>query len=118
MLSLVLPLAPPAQAGECDADEAAWAAGGVAVAVAAGGSCPEEGTRGRSIDVLVSGAGQRVEVQWAHYETPYGNESSISASAPPRFVVWHDDVYGCTMAVNVAGTLATGCPAGAPPPPP
>lgn len=114
----MFPLVPSARADNCDADEAALAAEGAAVAVSSGGSCPEEGTQGRSTDVLVSGAGQRVEVQWARYETRYGEESSLSASAPPRFVVWHDDAYGCTMAVGVAGTVAMGCPAGAPPPPP
>ena len=118
-MAVALALAPHALGGApCESEETALDQDGAAARAGWGESCPEPGTRGRFVEAGVVAAGVRVEVVWETWQTPHGNETTLAVSAPPRFVLWHDDAYGCGIDVNVAGTTRLPCLAGRPPAPP
>lgn len=58
----------------------------------------------------------RVDASWERDNE--ANYTSLGVAAPPRYLAWHEDGYGCGMDVGVLGHMPLACPAGGPPPPP
>lgn len=72
--------------------------------------------QGDFVDVVVTEPQGRLYVVWERQEGDQAY-SDLAVAHPPRVFEWHEDEYGCWIAVSGLPSTSD-CPAGGPPPPP